>query len=141
MVNNELSFLGGTRRITSNYLLRDQYGQLHYYKDNDNRTFGGLSFDVGTIDLFAINLPLFNLKLGASQFTYHMKDYVMKLPEQDRDLATDLLSDGRRAKEYLALKDLSKAIVDIDSSELAELNYSVDAKGTANIKGLGLLFL
>ncbi|NRA46442.1 MAG: hypothetical protein HRU09_15940 [Oligoflexales bacterium] len=140
IVNNELSFLGGTRKITSNYLLRDQYGQLHYYKDNDNRSFGGMAIDVGTIDLFALNLPLFNLKLGASRFSYHMQDYVMKLPEQDRDKAEDLLTEARRAKEYLALKDLNKAVVKIDSSELADLNYSVDAKGTAYTTGLGFLF-
>ena len=138
---NELSFLGGTRKITSNYIVRDQYGEIHYYKDNDFGTFGGLSLDLGSINLLALNLPFFNVRFGASQFSYHMKDYVMKLPEQDRDKAEELLTESRKLKEYLALKDLSKARGGTDLSEFVDLNYSVDAKGSASTKGLGFLFL
>ncbi|MFK7825344.1 MAG: hypothetical protein AB8G05_14410 [Oligoflexales bacterium] len=136
--SNELSFLGGIRKITSNYIVRDQYGELHYYKDRDFGNYGGLSLDLGSVNLFALNLPLFNMRLGSSRFTYHMKDYVMRLPEQDRDKAEELVTESRKLKEYLALKDLSKSQV---SSDAVDLNYSVDAKGSASTKGLGLLFL
>lgn len=140
-INNEFSFLGGSGKITSDYTLRDQYGQIHYYKDRDIRSYGGFSLDLGTIDLLALNLPLVSMNLGSSSFKYKMKDFVMKLPEQDRDKSLDQLTQTRRMREYIALKKLSKKSSEKELSELVDLNYSVDAKGSASSKGLGLWFL
>ena len=141
IVDNEISVLGGVRNIRSKYIVRDQYGHLHFYHDKNKTLFGASVLNVGNLNLVAIPLPLLSLRMAHTKFKYSLKDFIMRMPQNHRDQSRKHWNNERKLEEFKSLEKISNWNEKIELPKNVEVNYAVDAKGKKIFKGLGLLFV
>ncbi len=140
VITNEISFFSGSKKIISNYFLRDQFGQLHVFKDKAKRLMLGLNFSLLDIDLFIAQIPFFRTQFGTSHFNNNIIDYIIELPNKNRDTIFEQLDETRRANEYEALKVIEKNIEPEKSHPLVKKNYQIESSGSLSSLALGALF-
>lgn len=165
-ITNEASLMLGIRKSDPLYLTRDQFGQLHVYKENTTRKYAGFNIEILNVNLFEAQFPLLLLQMGSGSYDHHMVDYVFSLPEKDREAACKFLNnpDYRKA-EYHALKKLLKnegspVSTSVSSSSklssvslatptnnmstvmpVASKNYEINSKGKSSFSNIGLGFI
>lgn len=137
-INNELSLSGGVHKTTLLHALRDQYGQLHIVQDKSIDKFGAGLVNAGEVDLFQVQLPLLTLGLGRSSFKNEQHDFEFSLPKQDREDASEQLSQAQRIIDYENLRALRRG--NFASGNVNE-RYAVSAKGKQKNSVFGGLFL
>ena len=139
-VKNQIALTFGAASSKRKYILRDQFGQLHIYKDSLKESYIGFAFGLAEIDLFFIELPFFRIEMTAHHFKTKMSDYILPLPVHDRRLANEQLNSERRAQEYKILKSFEKQKKGEPLPEGMQVYYALEAEGSSSSFGLGALF-
>lgn len=144
VIHNGISILLGVNKEHPEHLLRDQFGQLHYYDEKTVRANIGGNLDVGKIDLYEAVFPLLSLNGGAGKFRHHVADYIFRHPEEDRSKSLQYINDrAKRREELITLKKLYKnPEKTLATRDNVVKNFEVTSKGkTSNYTtGLGFFY-
>ena len=141
-IQNQIALTAGVRKTSTNYLLRDSYGQLHIFLDKAQNSFLGFSFGLAEIDLFFLKLPFFSFGFSTHKFKSEITDYVFPLEKKDRRSVEDVLTTSRRHQEFVALEEFSKRRRKSDPlPKIMKTYYEVTSVGKNSSAKIGGAFL
>ena len=140
-IRNQVALTFGGGKSKRKYIMRDQFGQLHVYKDTLKNAYAGFALGIAELDLFFVELPFFRIELSVHRYKTKIVDYIFPLETHDRRYVEQVLSKSRRREEYAALKSFEKRKKDDKLPEIMKLNYQMIGSGKQSTFGIGAAFL
>ena len=139
IINNEIGASFGIRKQMNRYYLRDNFGQLHFFKDQLKDKYSASILNIFETGGIAVKQALLKLNHGRMNFKSKIKDYIFELDQKDRDLAPKLLTKERRLVEYKGLKKLLSH-KNIEDDGLVKENFQIKSSGASKFNFSGLLY-
>ena len=139
-INNEVSLLGANRMQLKTYYYRDQYSQLHVYKDGLADSVVGLNFDLATANLFSAKAPFLRIQNGRNKYSLNSKNYVFTFPCLDREESKAFLTPMRRKQEYKILKELDRKVNIDQKYDFVRSRFDFASNGQSNSHQYGALW-
>lgn len=138
LFKNEVGVSGGSYRIMSHYIVRDQFNRIHYFSDQSKNRNGIFNFQVADIGVPLAQLPLIALGLGRAKFQVQISDKI--LPSRE-----GLVVEGHKpsvAQKHFERKEIAR-ILDADGpqSEVFDLSFEITARGKNSNKRRGAFYL
>ncbi|MFK7822593.1 MAG: hypothetical protein AB8G05_00425 [Oligoflexales bacterium] len=140
-INNEISSFFRIENISSTYLTRDEYGQIHFFQDKTKHAYSGLTLDFSKLDFFSIVLPFFSCQNGSGIFDYSMSDYILPSDSWSRDDTKQKWGGQFADKEVKLLKSFGESRKKLLNEGVFKKNFSLRSNGKKKINNWGAFFL